>query len=88
MAQGWTQIVVFLVVLTALVPLVGTYLARVYAFPYATTIRVQCQKHAELVTSDSYTNDVWSYLPDYKAWVTNIYIQGPAWLEGVPECDS
>lgn len=62
--------------------------ARVYAFPYSTTIRVECQKHAEEVTSDGYTNDVWSYLPDYKAWVTNIYIKGPAWLEGVPECTS
>lgn len=60
--------------------------ARVYAFPGPTTIRVECQKHAESVTSDGYTNDVWSYLPDYKAWVTNIYIKGPAWLEGVPEC--
>ncbi len=30
MAQGWVQIVVFLVVLTALVPLVGTYIARVF----------------------------------------------------------
>jgi potassium-transporting ATPase potassium-binding subunit len=28
--QGWAQIVVFLLVLTALVPLVGTYLARVF----------------------------------------------------------
>ncbi|NBM17119.1 C40 family peptidase [Streptomyces sp. GC420] len=61
--------------------------ARVYAFPGPTTIRVQCQKHAEPVTADGYTNDAWSYLPDYKAWVTNIYIQGPAWLDGVPTCD-
>ncbi|BFO17252.1 hypothetical protein SHKM778_36400 [Streptomyces sp. KM77-8] len=54
--------------------------ARVYAFPYSTTIRVQCQKHAEEVTAEGYTNDAWSYLPDYKAWVTNIYIQGrPGW---------
>ncbi|MEF9907692.1 C40 family peptidase [Streptomyces sp. P9-A2] len=60
--------------------------ARVYAFPYSTTIRVQCQKHAEPVTSEGYTNDVWSYLPDYRAWVTNIYIQGAAWLDGVPDC--
>jgi cell wall-associated NlpC family hydrolase len=59
---------------------------RVYAFPYATTIRVHCQKHAEPVSAEGYDNDVWSYLPDYKAWVTNIYIQGPAWLEGVPDC--
>ncbi|MFF8102869.1 NlpC/P60 family protein [Streptomyces sp. NPDC016640] len=60
--------------------------ARVYAFPYSTTIRVQCQKHAERVTSEGYTNDVWSYLPDYRAWMTNIYIKGAAWLDGVPEC--
>lgn len=64
----------------------STRAARVYAFPGPTTIRVECQKHAEWVTSDGYTNDAWSYLPDYKAWVTNIYIKGPAWLEGVPEC--
>jgi cell wall-associated NlpC family hydrolase len=64
----------------------STAAARVYAFPHSTTIRVQCQKHAEWVTSDGYTNDAWSYLPDYKAWVTNIYIKGPAWLEGVPDC--
>ncbi|WP_328505667.1 NlpC/P60 family protein [Streptomyces sp. NBC_00391] len=62
--------------------------ARVYAFPNSTTIRVECQKHAEKVTAEGYENDVWSYLPDYKAWVTNIYIKGPAWLEGVPECKS
>jgi K+-transporting ATPase ATPase A chain len=30
MAQGWVQIAIFLLVLTALVPLVGTYLARVF----------------------------------------------------------
>lgn len=64
----------------------STKAARVYAFPGPTTIRVECQKHAEKVTSDGYTNDAWSYLPDYRAWVTNIYIQGPEWLEGVPTC--
>ncbi|GAA2197837.1 NlpC/P60 family protein [Streptomyces bangladeshensis] len=60
--------------------------ARVYAFPGPTTVRVACQKHAESVTAEGYTNDAWSYLPDYRAWVTNIYIQGPAWLDGVPAC--
>ncbi|MEU3548675.1 NlpC/P60 family protein [Streptomyces longwoodensis] len=59
---------------------------RVYAFPGLTTIRVECQKHAEVVTSDGYTNGAWAYLPDYKAWMTNIYIQGPSWLDGVPTC--
>ncbi|KPI19989.1 NLP/P60 protein [Actinobacteria bacterium OV450] len=64
----------------------STASARVYAFPGPTTIRVQCQKHAEEVTADGYTNDAWSYLPDYRAWVTNIYVQGAAWLENVPAC--
>lgn len=64
----------------------STAAARVYAFPGPTTIRVGCQKHAEVVTSDGYTNDAWSYLPDYGAWMTNIYIQGPDWLEDVPDC--
>ncbi|MFH9015411.1 C40 family peptidase [Streptomyces sp. NPDC017943] len=60
--------------------------ARVYAFPYSTTIRVQCQIHAERVSAEGYDNDAWSYLPDYRAWVSNIYIQGPAWLDGVSDC--
>ncbi|MGW6943653.1 hypothetical protein ACWGF3_32255 [Streptomyces xanthophaeus] len=60
--------------------------ARVYAFPGPTTVRVGCQKHAEEVTSDGYTNDAWSYLPDYRAWVSNIYVRGSAWLDGVPTC--
>ncbi|UUU43195.1 NlpC/P60 family protein [Streptomyces sp. NBC_00162] len=64
----------------------STKAARVYAFPGPTAIRVECQKHAEKVTSDGYTNDAWSYLPDYGAWVTNIYVQGPEWLDGVPTC--
>ena len=64
----------------------STKAARVYAFPGPTTIRVECQKHAETVTAEGYTNDAWSYLPDYGAWVTNIYIQGPAWLDNVPTC--
>ncbi|MFJ5216836.1 C40 family peptidase [Streptomyces sp. NPDC088354] len=59
---------------------------RVYAFPGPTTVRISCQKHAETVTAEGWTNDAWSYLPDYRAWVTNIYIQGPAWLNGVPAC--
>jgi len=59
---------------------------RVYAFPYSTTIRVYCQKEAEPVKAEGYENNVWSYLPDYQAWVTNIYIKGPAWLADVPDC--
>ncbi|MFD3873007.1 C40 family peptidase [Streptomyces sp. NPDC058623] len=60
--------------------------ARVHRFAGPTSVRVECQKHAELVTSDGYTNDAWSYLPEYRAWITNIYLKGPAWLDGVPTC--
>ncbi|MEU6214674.1 NlpC/P60 family protein [Streptomyces sp. NPDC047023] len=59
---------------------------RVHRFPGPTTVRIECQKHAETVTAEGYTNDAWSYLPEYRAWITNIYIRGGAWLDGVPTC--
>ncbi|MFF4318152.1 C40 family peptidase [Streptomyces sp. NPDC001568] len=60
--------------------------ARVHRFAGPTSVRVECQKRAEMVTADGYTNDAWSYLPEYRAWITNIYLKGPAWLDGVPTC--
>ncbi|MFV0131556.1 C40 family peptidase [Streptomyces sp. HMX112] len=60
--------------------------ARVHRFAGPTSVRITCQKHAETVTAEGYTNDAWSYLPDYGAWITNIYIKGSAWLDGVPTC--
>lgn len=33
-----------------------------------------------------YTNAVWSYLPDYAGWVSNIFVKGPEWLQGVADC--
>ncbi|MFB6560357.1 C40 family peptidase [Streptomyces sp. NPDC056400] len=59
---------------------------RVHRFPGPTTVRIECQKHAQSVTAEGYTNDAWSYLPEYGAWITNIYIKGAAWLDGVPTC--
>ncbi|MGF1432078.1 C40 family peptidase [Kitasatospora sp. LaBMicrA B282] len=59
---------------------------RVYAFPGATTVRVSCQEHAQSVTAEGVTNDAWSFLPDYQAWLSNIYLPGPAWLDNVPTC--
>ncbi|MEU9143903.1 NlpC/P60 family protein [Streptomyces sp. NPDC048349] len=59
---------------------------RVHRFPGPTTVRIECQKHAEPVTAEGYTNDAWSYLPEYGAWITNIYIKGGAWLDGVRIC--
>ncbi|MFD5102338.1 C40 family peptidase [Streptomyces albidochromogenes] len=64
----------------------STTSARVHKFAGPTSVRVQCQKHAQSVTAEGITNDAWSYLPDHRAWITNIYIKGPAWLDGVPTC--
>ncbi|MFF3019041.1 C40 family peptidase [Streptomyces sp. NPDC057939] len=64
----------------------STSSGRVHRFPGPTSVRVDCQKHAETVTAEGYTNDAWSYLPEYRAWITNIYLKGPAWLDGVPTC--
>jgi peptidoglycan DL-endopeptidase RipA len=38
------------------------------------------------VTAGGHTNDLWSYLPDYRLWVNNVHVQGPAVLPGVPDC--
>jgi hypothetical protein len=57
----------------------------VSTFPGPTTVTVVCQRHAEVVTAEGYTNDAWSRLSD-GSWLTNIYIEGGAWLEGVPTC--
>ncbi|GGT53766.1 SH3 domain-containing protein [Streptomyces purpureus] len=49
-------------------------------------VRVSCQTHGQRITADGITNDAWAYLPDYGGWITNIYLQGPAWMPGVPTC--
>jgi hypothetical protein len=58
----------------------------VVSFPGPTSINVDCQKHAESVTAEGVTNDAWAHLPDYNGWVSNIYIKGGYWLDGVPDC--
>lgn len=59
--------------------------STVSTFPGPTQVSVVCQKHAESVTAEGYTNDIWSKLAD-GSWLTNIYIKGPAELPGVPDC--
>ncbi|MEV7283450.1 NlpC/P60 family protein [Streptomyces sp. NPDC093252] len=55
--------------------------------PGPTAVDVQCQARGELVNAEGYSNDAWSYLPAYRAWISNIYIDDPAaWLPGVPTC--
>ncbi|MFJ6907174.1 hypothetical protein [Streptomyces griseoluteus] len=61
--------------------------ARVATLPGPTTVRVRCQVHGQLVNYDGYSNDAWSYLPDYGGYISNIFIDVPdAWLPGVPTC--
>ncbi|WP_264925589.1 NlpC/P60 family protein [Streptomyces sp. A012304] len=61
--------------------------ALVGRLPGPTAADVLCQVHAQLVQAEGYVNDAWSYLPKYKAWISNIYIDDPAaWLPGVPTC--
>ncbi|MFE5393201.1 hypothetical protein ACFQ9U_01435 [Streptomyces sp. NPDC056568] len=60
---------------------------RVANLPGPTTVRVRCQVHGQLVNHDGYSNDAWSYLPDYGGYVSNIFIDvADAWLPGVPDC--
>lgn len=64
-------------------PSVSASVVDTFAGP--TQVSVQCQEHAETVTADGYTNDIWSRLSD-GSWLTNIYVKGPASLPGVPDC--
>jgi cell wall-associated NlpC family hydrolase len=61
--------------------------AAVIRLPGPTPLDVRCQAHAQMVNAEGYSNDVWSYIPKYNAWISNIYIADPAaWLPGVPAC--
>ena len=65
--------------------------AQVGTIPQPTNVRIQCQRRGEKVTiSDggkTYTSDAWSFLPDKKGYVSNIFVDHPAaWLPLVPTC--
>ncbi|MGJ5759384.1 NlpC/P60 family protein [Streptomyces galbus] len=49
-------------------------------------VRALCQRVGERVTVDGMVNNVWTYLPDYRSWVSNLFLQGPAIMPGVPSC--
>lgn len=65
-------------------PSLNGYIVTTLASP--STVQVACQLHGDTVSSDGYVNTVWSYLPAYGGYITNIYIKGPAVLPGVPDC--
>ncbi|MGA5421256.1 NlpC/P60 family protein [Streptomyces lavendulocolor] len=65
----------------------GTQRPAVTRLPHPTPVDVLCQAHGQMVHAEGYSNDAWSYLPKYNAWISNIYIDDPAaWLPGVPAC--
>lgn len=49
-------------------------------------VRVLCQRVGERATVDGMANNVWSFLPDYHSWISNLFVQGPAVLKDVPSC--
>ncbi|MFI9613457.1 C40 family peptidase [Streptomyces sp. NPDC052023] len=65
----------------------GTGKPPVTRLPGPTAVDVQCQTRGEMVHAEGYSNDAWSYLPKYRAWISNIFVDDPAaWLPGVPAC--
>lgn len=51
------------------------------------SVLIDCQLAGEEVTTDGYTNQYWSHLPDHGGYITNIYINdAAAYLPGVPDC--
>ncbi|WP_311765186.1 hypothetical protein [Streptomyces zingiberis] len=61
--------------------------ARVATLPGPTTVRVSCQVRGQMVHYQSWSNDAWSYLPDYGGYLSNIFIDvAEGWLPGVPTC--
>lgn len=52
-----------------------------------TLVYVLCQKQGDTVTAEGITNNWWSKLRDQNGFMTNIYIDDPAYkLPGVPDC--
>jgi hypothetical protein len=49
-------------------------------------VRGLYQRVGELATYEGLVNNVWTYLPDYRSWVSNLFLQGPAIMSGVPSC--
>jgi biotin carboxyl carrier protein len=61
--------------------------AAVGSLPGPSTVTVRCQVRGQMVHYDGYSNDAWSYLPDYGGYLSNIFIDvADAWLPGVPTC--
>lgn len=62
---------------------------RITQLPAGVEVLVGCQVRGQVVNVPPYTNDWWAYLPQYKGYISNIYISSPDnRLPNVPECAS
>jgi len=52
-------------------------------------IYVYCQEYGESVTFDGYQSNYWSmvYTSFGVGWISNVFLNGPAQLPGVPSCN-
>ncbi|MEU6378840.1 hypothetical protein [Streptomyces sp. NPDC046909] len=55
----------------------GTGNAPISQLPAGVEVLVGCQARGEEVSVPPYTNEWWAYLPQYKGWISNIYINSP-----------
>ncbi|MGW2339125.1 hypothetical protein [Streptomyces sp. NPDC001661] len=39
-----------------------------------------------MVTTLDRPSQTWSHLSDRKGWISNIYLTGGAWQDGIPDC--
>ena len=52
-----------------------------------TPLAIRCQSVGDTVTAEGYTNPWWSHIPALGGWISNIYVDHPAYqLPGVPSC--
>lgn len=66
-------------------PSLSANVVRVLGGP--TPVAIQCQRQGETVRAEGYVNAWWSYVPALGGWVSNIYVDHPAYrLPGPPDC--
>jgi hypothetical protein len=51
--------------------------APITQLPAGVEVLVGCQARGQVVNVPPYTNEWWAYLPQYKGWISNIYINSP-----------
>jgi hypothetical protein len=66
-------------------PSLSAPVVRVLGGP--TAVGIQCQKVGDTVRAEGYVNAWWSYVPGLGGWLSNIYVDHPAYrLPGPPDC--